>query len=273
MKNQYFGDVNDYRKYGLLRRLAGDGEVSIGICWMLTPNDHRPDGEKTEYLDDANLLKYQHFDPELYDFLRRKVHGHETEDCSRDIRNFSNEHLPGGHFWPELIGDPASDRDQYFETMWKDLEEKRADLVFFDPDDGLANNSSPKRPLRKGHKDSSKKLFRDEVSGTLDKGFSVLLYQHFDRTNRSDLVTRLGAELAGLTESGCAYSFWTPHVFFLLAPLEKHRELIDDAVQRVEASPWATKNSAPTSKSNLKRQILVTRHVKSSEVTHEGLWT
>ncbi len=41
MKNQYFGDVNNYRKYGLLRRLAGDGEVSIGICWMLTPNDHQ----------------------------------------------------------------------------------------------------------------------------------------------------------------------------------------------------------------------------------------
>jgi len=30
MKNQHFGDVNDFRKYGLLRMLAGTG-LSIGL--------------------------------------------------------------------------------------------------------------------------------------------------------------------------------------------------------------------------------------------------
>jgi len=267
MKNQYFGDVNDYRKYGLLRCLAGSGDLSLGVCWMLTPNDHRPDGEKTEYLDDANRAKHQRFDPALYEFLRRKVHGHETEDRSRDVHNFNDEQLPSGHFWHELIRDPVSERQRYFEAMWKSFESAKADLVFFDPDDGLANNNKTKSPFKKRHKDSSKKLFRDEVKGTLDKGLSVLLYQHFDRTNRSDLVTRLGAELARMSDSGCAYSFWTPHVVFLLAPLKKHRELINDAVQRVEASPWTKENSAPTSRSNSKRQVLVTQHLRSSEAT------
>jgi len=36
MKNQYFGDINDYRKYGLLRCFAEAG-LNIGVCWMLTP--------------------------------------------------------------------------------------------------------------------------------------------------------------------------------------------------------------------------------------------
>ncbi|CAA9432540.1 MAG: hypothetical protein AVDCRST_MAG37-733 [uncultured Rubrobacteraceae bacterium] len=51
MKNQYFGDVSDYRKYGLLRVLSSEGEISTGVCWMLTPSDGRTDGRKLEYLD------------------------------------------------------------------------------------------------------------------------------------------------------------------------------------------------------------------------------
>jgi len=39
MKNQYFGDINDYRKYGLLRGLSNKGEISTLVCWMLTENE------------------------------------------------------------------------------------------------------------------------------------------------------------------------------------------------------------------------------------------
>jgi hypothetical protein len=38
MKDQYFADINDYRKYGLLR-ILGEG-LRVGVCWMLT----KPDG-------------------------------------------------------------------------------------------------------------------------------------------------------------------------------------------------------------------------------------
>lgn len=47
MKHQYFGDVNDYRKYGLLRTLAKD-DIHILINWMLTPNDGSADGRRME---------------------------------------------------------------------------------------------------------------------------------------------------------------------------------------------------------------------------------
>ncbi len=47
MKNQYFGDINDYRKCGLLRLLTGRGSLSTAICWMLAPNDRSPDGKFT----------------------------------------------------------------------------------------------------------------------------------------------------------------------------------------------------------------------------------
>ncbi|MGN1142152.1 MAG: hypothetical protein ACI4TF_13195 [Oliverpabstia sp.] len=36
LKNQYFGDVGDYGKYGLLRFLVNNG-ISIAINWYLSP--------------------------------------------------------------------------------------------------------------------------------------------------------------------------------------------------------------------------------------------
>ena len=46
MKNQYLGDENDYLKYGLLRVISRESKLSIGVCWMLTADDDRPDGGK-----------------------------------------------------------------------------------------------------------------------------------------------------------------------------------------------------------------------------------
>src|SRR3954464_1849408 len=99
MKNQYFGDVNDYRKYGLLRSLVLADGLRIGVCWMLTPDDHRPDGEKTKYLNPRSERNWRSLDPILYEFLQRKVNGHESEVASRDVAHFDEELLADGMFW------------------------------------------------------------------------------------------------------------------------------------------------------------------------------
>ena len=49
MKNQYVGDVNDYRKYGLLRCLVSSGELRTLVAWMLTPDDDSSDGKLRGY--------------------------------------------------------------------------------------------------------------------------------------------------------------------------------------------------------------------------------
>ena len=66
MKHQYFGDVGDYGKYGLLRYIAKRG-VTIAVNWYLTPDDQSNDGSIRGYL--ANE-KNRIFDPELFDVLR-----------------------------------------------------------------------------------------------------------------------------------------------------------------------------------------------------------
>ena len=50
MKVQYFGDVNDYSEFALLRLLAKVGGFSIGVCWMLTAADGIGEGGKRGYL-------------------------------------------------------------------------------------------------------------------------------------------------------------------------------------------------------------------------------
>lgn len=68
MKNQYFGDINDYRKYGLLRILADSGKLKIGICWMLTSDDKRSDGRRISYLQSPS--KWSDYDKDLFEQLK-----------------------------------------------------------------------------------------------------------------------------------------------------------------------------------------------------------
>ena len=70
MKNQYFGDINDYRKYGLLRALQSSGEFRLLVAWMLTPDDGGRDGRFRSYLQQPE--EWKHFDPELFAGLAEK---------------------------------------------------------------------------------------------------------------------------------------------------------------------------------------------------------
>ena len=45
MKDQYFGDINDYRKYGLLRAVVCTSGLRLMVAWMLTPDDGSTDGK------------------------------------------------------------------------------------------------------------------------------------------------------------------------------------------------------------------------------------
>src|SRR6516165_1820810 len=78
MKSQYFGDLTDYRKYGLLRCLSANGEIKTGVCWMLTEGvgwvstEHETEGaSKFQYLTEPE--QWRHFDPDLFDSCEHKL--------------------------------------------------------------------------------------------------------------------------------------------------------------------------------------------------------
>lgn len=234
MKNQYVGDINDYRKYGLLRVLSGDGEISSGVCWMLTPSDGRTDGQFLRYLDQP--ARWRSYDPDLFDHLYRCV----RVNNQRDVRLVeASGVLSNTRFFSRMLGDDVRGRRDYFSGM---LERFRGiDLVFFDPDNGF---EVPSKPM--GRKDSGKYLSWRELSTVYSSGHSVLIYQHFVRENRENFIERIVARIRAETNAAAIYSFRTSNVVFFLGSQAQHADHFSRQVERIP-SIWG-------------QQILISQH-------------
>jgi len=209
MKEQYVGDINDYRKYALLRALAGGGQTKIGVCWMLTPPDGRPDGNKIAYLTQP---QYERFDPPLFALLKQVK---DAPDARRLILIEESGIIPGAIYVNAIVPDKLSERQVWFADALANLQ--ASDLVFFDPDNGLDVSSK-----RKGQLNSSKYLYRDEVAATYRAGHSILIYQHFPREERRAFIERISADLQGLAPDSNIWVFLTSHVAFFLIVHPEH---------------------------------------------------
>src|SRR5437016_13782000 len=114
MKNQYFGDVNDYRKYGILRLLRSK-TINLGVCWMRTPTVINNHGNETSYL--MNQRNERRFDPNLFDALKickekaqRRISSANSIDILDDTICFGKE-----------LTDNVADRKVYFAEAMKKL--------------------------------------------------------------------------------------------------------------------------------------------------------
>jgi hypothetical protein len=226
MKHQYFGDINDFHKYGLLHILCDEGKLRLGVCWMLTPDDGRKDGSRTGYLSAPE--RWRAHNPRLFDFLVGCVRGSGTREVTL-IQ--SRKLLPMAQFYSQVLTDSANQRRSYFSEMRAKF--AKAELIFFDPDNGLEVES-----ISWGAKKSSKYIYWREVSDVYRARHSVLIYQHFRREKRSRFVATLAATLKGSTDAPEVYSFSTAHVVFFLAPQKKHMAYFRRVAARVQET-WA----------------------------------
>jgi len=227
MKNQYFGDVNDYRKYGLLRVITNHGLIKAAVCWMLTPDDCSSDGKFTTYLKEAE--KWRQYDPDLFDDLKNIT-------INKNVRGISeakeNQIISSAYFYPFLIPDDLQDRKKYFESFFK--EAQGYDLIFFDPDNGIEVKSKPC-----GRKDSSKYLYWREIKDAFSAGHSLLIYQHFPRIKRDQFIQLISQNLANTIDVQQIYSFRTTNVLFLLACQPQHTALFQKTIQKIKIK-WGT---------------------------------
>jgi hypothetical protein len=233
MKNQYFGDVNDYRKYGLLRILSSIGQLRIGVCWMFTEDDRRTDGQFTQYLYEPQ--KWRYYDPQLFDLLHKLV----LSENIRDVRSTENEQiLPGAKYYDEHLADSIEYRRVYFEQMYQQL--TGIDLIFFDPDNGIEIKSKPR-----GGKDSSKYVYWSELSEVFKAGLSILVYQHFPREKRAIFIQRIISEFRSRLGASEIHWFRTPQVVYFLATQPRHSERVGMSINQV-MERWGEKNQILT---------------------------
>lgn len=219
MKEQYVGDVNDYRKYALLRLLSRSG-LKLGVCWMLTPNDERSDGNKLGYLDQT---KQEQHDPELFALLRRV---RDEPDARRLILIEGSEILPGAVFVNTIVPEPLFERQLWFKQASAALVE--TDLIFVDPDNGLEVSS-----VGKGRRNSSKYVYRDELASTYRAGHSLLVYQHFQRKERESFIRDVADDLQRVAADAEIWAIRTSHVVFMLVIQPRHRAALSAAAEHV----------------------------------------
>jgi len=210
MKNQYYGDVNDYRKYGILRCLARDPRFVVGVCWMLTPDDGRTDGRFISYASDPKT--WRPYDPPLFDSLSAAL----VSGRKREVGLATKAGIiPGALFFEQLLADDRAGREAFFSEMLRVL--APASLIFFDPDNGMEVSSK-----RHGTRGSSKYLYWTELTLAFSKGHSVLVYQHFPRQGRSAFTQRMLVALDEHLGGAEVYALRTSYVVYVLAAHAKH---------------------------------------------------
>jgi hypothetical protein len=210
MKVQYFGNVNDYGKFVLLRLLSEVGKFEIGVCWMLTKADSSGNYGNRSYLRQPD--RWRSYAPSVFDALATVP----PKPTIEDLRRVEDEALiPRATFFNEDMLEGLAKREAYQQACMKAFEAR--DLTFFDPDQGLELKSTAK-----GDNGSDKYAYLDEIAEHYQAGRSILLYQHFQHVSREpfirDTAHRLRSTLAGST----IWSFKAPHVVFLLAARADH---------------------------------------------------
>jgi hypothetical protein len=221
LKDQYFGDINDYRKYGLLRCFTSAG-FRLGVCWMKTSRDWTRQGERTKYLDDAP--RWRDRDAALFDLLR---------GCVRNGRRRLTELPPSGllegaAFFEDLLPDDATGRAEYFSRAERSLGE--ANLVLFDPDTGFEVRSKPF-----GRKGSSGYLYWRELEAAAAKGASLVVFQHWNlMETHAALVARLLAETRRRLPAAGVFAIRSSFVLFVAVAQSCHRERFRQALEELD---------------------------------------
>jgi len=209
MKNQYFGDRNDFFKYDLVLTLIEkiDSLKCFTFIPMLTQDDGSGDGGLTDY--DGRRRK------ELESFLKSCI-----RKSNRNIKNlysfFSNYENPEYHAYKDDEYFLHAGRKQYFDGVDSSIFYRAAILI--DPDNGFEVKS-----MRSGN--GHKYLKYSELSTLYDRMDSeslILVYQHIPRTRREDYFAKIGQKICDCVNTRNPLCLSDNRVaFFIMAKTDK----------------------------------------------------
>ena len=226
MKNQYFADINDYLKYGLLRCFSQPG-FRVGVCWMLTANDQRSDGRKIRYLTEPK--KWRRYDPALFDCLADAV-----KRNTRTVRHIEHSGLlDTASFIHSRVPDNKLRRRHWLNESLKKL--NGTDLIFFDPDNGIEVKSKPY-----GSSGSCKFIFWAEIQIAWAQGKALLIFQHFCREKRDHFINRLVSRLEHLLGGPRIVAITSSNVLYLLVFKESQQAPMELGLQNI-SKRWGDK--------------------------------
>jgi hypothetical protein len=241
MQNRYVGDVGDFAKYGLLRQLTMDDQLNLGVIWYLFDDEtHNSDGRHVTYLKSPT---FRALDPQLHLALeglisagRRSVKAVAKSGILSDGTVFFDTPI-----FKSSIGAVSRQLHERRRAAW--LRKAQAatancDLIFFDPDNGLETASVALHSPKGG-----KYVFWDELMPFWERGQSLVIYHHLNRTASVAKQTEILQEKfaskfadAGLVRHflfrrGSCRHFW-------LVSQKKHAVHCRSVIDRLFQSDW-----------------------------------
>src|ERR1035438_2178176 len=219
MKNQYFGDINDFHKYRILSAISQQTGSHICFVWMLTENDESNEGGKRHHFKYPDQWRSNNRD--LFDFLEK----HNTPLDQRNVTVM--RHAPefrGATFVNTMLTRNPLEQAAYFAEVRRVVRPK--DILFFDPDNGLEVPSVP-RCSRK----SNKHLYWEDLCPLYAAGHSAVIYQHFPRKTRVAYTLEKIHSLEKKLNGSTAFAIRTTNVLFLVAAQPAHAGKIQAALE------------------------------------------
>ena len=214
MQNRYVGDIGDYVKLAILRKLAQDRR--LGVAWWLFPDEHHNgDGGHREYLERGD--QWKRFDPDLFEALVAISKGK-----NRDVRAIEDAALlPNAVFARDPVPcdvQPFAQRPAARRRWLSEMKDrfKDCDLLFLDPDNGLAPQG-----LRLTLRRAGKSVFIEDIRALTQNHRPMIVYHH--QTHRkgghqneiryvADELRKSGFPVSGVLRA----KPWSPRAFFIL---------------------------------------------------------
>jgi len=230
MQNRYTGDASDFSKYLLIRTFVFQTDLKVGLNWCLVePNKKellKNDGKYTAYLEKEI---YKIIDEELFEYLKKIVLANQ-----RHTKHIESSNILGKDttYFSQIIPKGTVRFSWHKESLKKFIDR---DIIFYDPDNGLEVASCGKMNDK-----AQKYLFYDEVFRTFEKGKSIVIYQHTNRTkNIQAQIEERKKDLQNCLELGAEniqalYSGFGNSKFYLIVLQNEHKEAFSKVIEKLK---------------------------------------
>ena len=244
MRDEWVGDIGDFGRSGLLRTLFGKpekpvGDLKLGVVWCLNNAD-----VAGTYVETPQI--YKHLDKTLYDSLSHLV------DVKRTIAEFQcAKILPTDIFFDKPISKlTKGERANWLKAAIAFT--KEVDVIFIDPDTGIAPISESERDCRRRltTERNAKYVYMDELNSFWKAEKSLIVYQDLTqgipkgetaRTKAQSVAKRLRDGLNPLP----TYNPWVfqwhrgrGRAYIIIARTDEHMREINRALECFRQSLW-----------------------------------
>jgi hypothetical protein len=244
MQDKYAGDIGDFGKYILLKKIhdIAKPKIRLGVNWYLctAAEPHSTDGKHIFYLSSSSKYrdKFSQCDTLLYNQLSNIVNSNR-----RSIKTIENDCiLPASTiFYSNPLPmknnskhEPQTDREQWFNKSIHHL--RKADIIFLDPDNGIAPSRASVNESR-----AVKYTFIHEIETYFKNGKSVVVYNHRDRSPAEQYNRKLSdtAKSLGCAQNVKVLRFKRVSVRdYLILSQPNHKNIFTSAAGALTVSPY-----------------------------------